>query len=117
MDLFYKYNEKLNFLYRDQSTDFDDAKVVLKSFVNNANYVLVDQNKLSWANLFVRKYYLEGQPLQDGTHDKNDKFTGATVQTVLKDYANFDGKFLIKFNIRVDNLQNMVQIQRYDWMN
>jgi len=42
VDTFYKYNEKLNFMFMDQYTDFGDVNQVLKKFVNTANYVLVD---------------------------------------------------------------------------
>ncbi|MBM3456719.1 MAG: hypothetical protein FJX80_16570 [Bacteroidetes bacterium] len=39
---FYKNNERLNFMFMDQYTDFKDVNQVFKKFVNTANYVLVD---------------------------------------------------------------------------
>jgi len=42
VNAFYKTNEKLNFMFMDQYTDFDDVNKIFKTFVNTANYVLVD---------------------------------------------------------------------------
>jgi len=42
VDKFYKSNERLNFMFMDQYTDFKDVNQMFKKFVNTANYVLVD---------------------------------------------------------------------------
>jgi len=42
VNTFYKSNEKLNFMFMDQYTDFDDVNKIFKPFLNTANYVLVD---------------------------------------------------------------------------
>ena len=42
VDKFYKSNERLNFMFMDQYTDFKDVNKIFKKFVNTANYVLVD---------------------------------------------------------------------------
>jgi len=66
---FYKRNNKMNFMFIDQYTDYKDVDVIFKSFVNTANYVTTDPESFTFANYFVRKWLIKADEYQDGTAD------------------------------------------------
>lgn len=86
---FYEANPKLQFMFLDNYYDFDDYKILFGSFINNVNYVSVDPAYLSSVNFFVRKMFLEAEPFLDGSKNKNDVFTSATISKSTTDYLPY----------------------------
>ena len=66
-------------MFLDNNYNFNDYEVLFESYINTLNYVSVDTSYLSSVDFFVRKIFLDGEPLMDGTHDPNDFYTKATI--------------------------------------